>query len=1752
MCKHTIPNISLCLLGYWLMTGCCAAFPMEQSIPPQWRQAAQQQIEAMEYQVQCSTVSESYGKKNSWQAPNRANGFRAVFSANGPVLQPRRAGEAQWRWGLELSKFGAARNLSTPPEVVTVHADGNRFEYRRKNGLVEWYRNTPEGFEQGFTLYEAPAGDEEVTLEIVVQGNLLPCPGNHANAIGFSTAAGVRILQYDGLKAWDRSGRNLAANLEMLPSNGIADAAPAAIRITVDAHGAAYPITTDPLITSPAWTSSAHQAYARWGAWVTGAGDINGDGYDDVIIGAPYYDHGEENEGLVFVFHGSPTGLPIDASWSAEANQEDAHLGSSAAAAGDINGDGYGDIIIGAPNFDGAQSNSGRVYVHYGSQNGLMDAPAWIADAEEANAQFGIVVAGVGDVNGDGYADVMASAPRGASNQGYVAVYFGSPAGLPPTPNWIVQGDQLACNFGAAAAGAGDVNGDGFHDIIIGAFTYDNGGSDEGRAWLYYGSATGISSTPAWSCEGDQDHAWLGGSVAGAGDVNGDGFADIIVGAYGYDVPPSDVDAGEALLFLGSESGLTPLPSRSLPGTQANARFAYAVAGAGDINGDGFADIIIGAQFHDAGQTDEGKAFLYFGSGEGLLPAAAWSGESDQELARYGNSVAGAGDINGDGFGDIIVGASNYTLDDTHEGMAYAYYGAASGLSAEPAWENACMQASAQYGYSLAGAGDINGDGYDDFAVGAPFYDNGLGAEGRVFLFRGTSSGPDSTPAWAVSGSQLDAQFGFALSMAGDLNGDGYGDLAVGAPYFDGTGNDTGRIYLYQGSPAGLPLSPSLILEGDQPGENLGYSVAAAGDVNGDGLGDLLAGSPSYDDAYPEEGRTQLYLGDPSGLSATPAWTVTGQQNGARLGAALASAGDINRDARSDVVIGVPGYSNAYTHAGAALAYFGNAEGLNLTPIWMGQGEQNGANYGACVSPAGDVNGDGYADILIGEPHYANAQINEGRAHAYYGSPAGFSSLAQWKIEGGQADGLLGHALAGAGDVNGDGFGDVLIGAPGFSGAYAAEGRMTAFLGSSTGLCNAPSWEIQGEQAGAQLGYALSPAGDVNGDGYADMLGGAPLCDTPLADTGRIGLFYGNAEAAKGARIHPRQLQADASSPIAPLGNSGGSGEITLAAWGRSPYGRTKVRLECEMKPYDRPFNGENTVVSPLWLDTGLSGTELTQLITGLAPDQPYHWRIRWRYWPGHAPLQSASRWVCSPYPGPLDIDFRTASSPIATPANPGAQQAAANRITWVWDDNSSNEIGFRIWVDPGASPPATERTTVPAQTTAWIQNNLAPNTEYAFQIAAFTISAQSPRSTLFTAWTSTNTPLAPLISNPEGYSLDIAIDTSDGNPLHTLYAIQIAPPLFGRQWVQSNGATGDNPVFQTAASWNRVTVNNLDEMASYAFRATAQNGAGANTGPGPAATGTTRDITPPTAQIVLLSPALTAANAIEFRVTFSESVGNSFMADRVSPAAGALPGTIVIAGAAVPNQYALTILLTDPNADGVVRLEINGGVTDLSGNAYAGGLSPSCQIRNWPGFTEEPQDAALYVGGGHRLRVVINSPELPTSCQWKWKNTQNRSYYGPASETWNLANAALANEGRYWCEVTYDGEIHTSRQALITVRDHVRISLQPRGDLRPVGGSYVFRTQALGGYAPLTYLWTRNNHEAGYEETLYLNDLELADAGSYQAIATDAFGDYAVSEAAYLRVAVKMTAMNPLALYAAITLIAAGAAFLALRKRRS
>jgi hypothetical protein len=1215
-----------------------------------WFADVSAELRRAEYQF-----SAAHDEDGVWSAPNRAHDFRTRVSADGIEVVPRSADAsdagAQWKLVLATKSFGRVGNASELKRA-TLQVANARAELDHGR-LTEWFLNEERGLEQGWTIASAPSGAEPLWIGLEMGGDLYLRIDEGGRSGRLVDAANVLRLRYTSLVAFDATGRELEARLAPGPEG---------VGISIDDAGAVYPLTVDPTLTGPAWTAESNQSNAYFGSCVATAGDVNGDGYSDVIVGARLFDNGQTNEGRAFVYLGSATGLSASAAWTAESNRANALFGESVATAGDVNGDGYSDVVVGARLFDNDQPGEGRAFVYLGSATGLSATVAWTAESDQVNAAFGWSVATAGDVNGDGYSDVVVGAigyDNGQVDEGRAFVYLGSATGLSATVAWTAEGDQVGATFGRSVASAGDVNGDGYGDVIVGASGIGNSQSTDGRAFVYLGSATGLSATVDWTAESGHANAGFGVSVATAGDVNGDGYSDVIVGAFEF-FNGRAVEGG-AFVYLGSATGLSATVAWTAESNQADANFGYSVATAGDVNGDGYSDVIVGALRYANGQDYEGRVFVYLGSATGLSASVAWTAESDQANAQFGNSVATSGDVNGDGYSDVIVGAVQFDNGQTNEGRAFVYLGSATGLSATTAWTAESDQANAQFGWSVAMAGDVNGDGYSDVIVGAPFFDNGQTDKGRAFVYLGSATGLSATTAWTAESDQGDAYFGWSVAMAGDVNGDGYSDVIVGAPGYANGQLSEGRAFLYLGSGGGLSFSPAWMTDSDQAGAAFGSCVASAGDVNGDGFSDVFVGAPYYDNGELNEGRAFVYLGSSRGLATSAAWTAESDQASAQFGFSGATAGDVNADGYSDVIVGAPYYDNGQYQEGRALVYLGSRSGLVSSAVWIAESDSERATFGYSVATAGDVNGDGYSDVIVGVSKLSVTFSDGGHAYVYLGSGTGLSTTAAWTVQGNPGE-SLGSSLASAGDVNGDGYSDVVVGVPPYWGiGKVPRGRALLFLGSGTGLSTSAAWTADGNEDGTSFALSTATAGDVNGDGYSDVIVGEPI---RLNSYGRAFVYLGN-EGRGGWTLAPQQRRTTDAAPIHLLGRSIDKDEFRirvgfereLAGFDWASGLVPKAWLEWEVAPLGTALDGSRIEQGAEQTVTGspLAFNELVefvppgpfQLPMGVArhvASGAYHWRARVRT---NNPVFPVTPWVTMPWNNVTETKLRVGRAPV-------------------------------------------------------------------------------------------------------------------------------------------------------------------------------------------------------------------------------------------------------------------------------------------------------------------------------------------------------------------------------------------------------------------------------------------------------------------------------------------------------------------------
>ena len=871
-------------------------------------------------------------------------------------------------------------------------------------GLRGWWMATEQGFEQGWTVDLQPAGEGPLVFDLDIDGAQVSV---HEDGAWLQSDLGG-LVRVSGILAWDADGAPLATSLQPTGSG---------LRIAVDDRGARFPIEVDPYYSTATWQVEGAAGNNPIGGAIAVAGDVNGDGYDDVIIGA-------DSLATAYVYHGSATGLSSRATTVLTGTTD---FGAAVAGAGDVDGDGYDDVLVGEPTYS---TYTGRACVFHGSASGVSTTATSTLTGPSAAIRFGYALDSAGDVNADGYDDIVVGAHSGS----LAYVFHGSASGIPTTATTSLSGSSSADAFGKSVAGAGDINGDGYDDIVVGA---PGSSSSKGRADIFYGSSSGISSSGSTSINGSSTNGLFGCSVDGAGDVDGDGYREVVIGSYGY-----SSSAGQAFIYAGSASGTNSAGVTTLTGTESNNRFGYSVSGAGDVNGDGYDDIVIG---EPSSATSKGLVYIYQGSLAGLA-TTAWAKDSTGSAtsAYYGTKVAGGGDLNGDGYDDILAGAIGYG---TSLGRVYTMAGGTSGLTASTQIDGVTDEL---LGYSIDGAGDVNGDGYDDVIVGAPGYSY---YTGQALVYHGSSSGLSTTANTTLTGTTFSTYFGKIVAGLGDVDADGYDDVVVGAP-------SESMVYVFHGSASGVKSTATSSI-------SLAYSyVAAAGDVNGDGYRDLALGTTS---------KVYLYHGSASGISTSSAASFTVSNTG------LAPAGDLNSDGYDELLVGYSSYS---TYTGEVFVYYGSATGLTSTGKVTLYGYNVDDYFGSALAGAGDVNGDGYDDVVVGAWGYSG---DAGRVYFYHGSATGLSSTVKVVISGGSSSDMLGITVGAAGDIDSDGYDDVMVSASG-------EGQIHFYPGSASGVSSTALESVASSYTNIDV------AGDVSADGLVDLIGSS------YTDNGSAGL----------------------------------------------------------------------------------------------------------------------------------------------------------------------------------------------------------------------------------------------------------------------------------------------------------------------------------------------------------------------------------------------------------------------------------------------------------------------------------------------------------------------------------------------------------------------------------------------------------------------------------------------------------------------
>jgi len=584
------------------------------------------------------------------------------------------------------------------------------------------------------------------------------------------------------------------------------------------------------------------------------------------------------------------------------------------------------------------------------------------------------------DVDGDGFGDATSATYACSLPKGYVeddSDCDDSDAGTHP---------DAVDDCGVAADGV-DNDCDGVADNTDDALTYyaDDDGDGYGDSSSTEVACAGVPSgytQDASDCD-DDDSAVNPGASEVCGDELDNDCDDLL------DCDDGDCDGNlPCSLDLANADAV-------LVGEAAGDLAGYAVAAAGFVDGDGFADILVSSPSEDSNGADAGAAYLLLGPVSGTVDLSAADAKLMGEAAsdQAGIGLSWAGDFDGDGYDDLLVGGPQNDANGSASGSAYVLFGPVSGTSDLASADLVMVGAAAgdEAGTCVAGVGDTDGDGLDDVLIGAPYYDTAATDVGGAHLLLGGVDGSlllfndDAT----LQGESADDYAGGGLAGAGDVDGDGYDDMLVGAEGKTATATDAGIVYLVLGPQAGDVSLSTATARIVGLGTDDGLHLAATGDLDGDGVTDYLLGAEGDDTSATSAGAVYALLGPVSGsVNVSAADDVLyGASASTAAGASLAVVPDIDGDGTDEILVGAWGATFGSATAGAAYLEGWPWTGplLDDGGIPMG-GSTTDDRAGWSVSCAGDVDDDGVEDILIGAPYEDSGGSAAGAAYLVLGS----------------------------------------------------------------------------------------------------------------------------------------------------------------------------------------------------------------------------------------------------------------------------------------------------------------------------------------------------------------------------------------------------------------------------------------------------------------------------------------------------------------------------------------------------------------------------------------------------------------------------------------------------------------------------------------------------------------------------------------------------------------------------------------------
>ncbi|GEM_PF-2979875 len=416
-----------------------------------------------------------------------------------------------------------------------------------------------------------------------------------------------------------------------------------------------------------------------------------------------------------------------------------------------------------------------------------------------------------------------------------------------------------------------------------------------------------------WCYSSDQDNAQLGSDLSVSGDFNNDGFLDIAISSTAYF--ENNIN-GAVFIFLGSDSGYGTSPDQIIQSPIAGIEFGQALKIVGDMNGDGFDELAVGAPFYDIGNgVNDGIIYIYNGSVNGVEPTNPWTYTSGGTQRQLGAEIT-SGDYNNDGYKDVAVARPGLYW--TNSQRIIIIYGSNSGPSSVEFISNINWQ---NFGFAMESI-DLNNDGYDDLVIGSPDYQSDPleEAEGSVVVHAGSANGLEANASWSYESNNVNFQLGFRIHSVGDINNDGYEDFGATAKRYESVESIEGGVYLFLGNGVLSSISFHQILEPNISFQSFGQSISG-GDLNNDGFSEIFVGNPSDPQYGGSSGAILQFANNAGSIDPNPEWStgILGPQNGFGNKHELT---DLDNDGFLDLVVAATKYDHNGDDRGAVLVYY--------------------------------------------------------------------------------------------------------------------------------------------------------------------------------------------------------------------------------------------------------------------------------------------------------------------------------------------------------------------------------------------------------------------------------------------------------------------------------------------------------------------------------------------------------------------------------------------------------------------------------------------------------------------------------------------------------------------------------------------------------------------------------------------------------------------------------------------------------------